>query len=86
MDEENKKFKQLLDDYYEWPTPYLYKFVLPRNKLTELELIFPFEELKVRPSSKGHYVSVSLIRLTKSSEEIIEIYRKVSQIEGTLIL
>lgn len=80
------EFKALLDDQYTWPSPYLFKFIVPKAQLSTLESIIDGNELKERPSKNGKYIAVSFSMMCRSSEEVLEMYAKVSSIPGILSL
>lgn len=81
--------KQLRDDT-QWPSPYLYKFIIPSNlsKIAEIEAIFDGTDavIKTRDSSKGTYTSVSIKVMMDSPEKVIEKYLEVSSVEGVISL
>ncbi len=78
------KLKELLDMEYSWPAEYKFKFIVPAEKLEELKTILGEEELVLRPSSNGKYVSVTVKMQLSSGGEVILIYDKVQSIEGIL--
>jgi hypothetical protein len=69
-----------------WPGPYLFKFIAPQEKLAELERLFEGEDYRLRPSSKGRYMSLSCELVMESSEAVIEIYEQATAIEGVMAL
>jgi putative lipoic acid-binding regulatory protein len=80
------KFKILLDENYSWPAEYTYRFVIPFTELSELERILAKEEVTVKPSQNGKYLSVVVKMEMNNSEEVISIYKKVSNIKGIISL
>jgi len=86
MGERLWKLKLVLDETVEFPTEYLFKFIVP---ISEIDLVLVhLEELEVeqRPSKNGNYVSVNAKKKFHTSEEIIIIYRKVSGVKGLIAL
>jgi len=79
-------FKEKLDDEHNWPTTYMFKFVVPSNKFSELKAIFPKEPLNVKSSKNGKYTSFTIKKYINSSDEVIEIYLKARKIEGLIAL
>ncbi|EQC46540.1 DUF493 family protein [Bacteriovorax sp. Seq25_V] len=80
------KLHSLLDDQYNWPDHYTFKFVGKdehRDQLTEVIGLAPTNE---RPSSSGKYISYSFQIKINASHEVIEIYKKVSVISGIITL
>jgi len=85
-DDELKKFKELLESQHDWPSKYHFKFIVPFDKLSEIEALFPKEELIKRASQKGNYVSVNLDIQLESADHVIAIYQKASNIKGLISL
>ena len=79
-------FRRMLDEYYDWPSPYTFKFIVPSVHLDELRLLLRGHDLKTRASSKGKYVSVSLSPVVDSSDAVLQLYSKVSRVEGLVAL
>ncbi|MEL6538078.1 MAG: DUF493 domain-containing protein [Bacteroidota bacterium] len=79
-------FKEKLDAVHTWPSVYTFKFIVPQDKLTQVEVLFPRHELKLKDSSKGKYVSVTAKMMASSSEEVVSIYQEASKIEGIIAL
>jgi len=88
MDYEQSRdeFKERLDQEHQWPTWYLFKFIVPRHLKEEVAALFPSEAVTVKSSSQGKYKSVSAKVMMKSSEEVMRIYEKAYQIDGVLAL
>ena len=94
QDKKTKEFygrllEQLRDDT-SWPSPYLYKFIVPASleKITEIEAAFDNMEARVetRDSSKGNSTSVSVSVTMESPEAVVEKYLAVSKVEGVISL
>lgn len=79
-------FRRLLDEQTEWPTEYLYKFIVPKEQLDKLKSVFGDAELVVRASTKGRYVSVTSRLRAVSADDVIHIYEKAGEIEGVISL
>jgi len=79
-------FKEKLDREHNWPTTYLFKFVVPSAKAEELKEIFVKESIQTKDSKSGKYVSFTIKKLINSSDEVIEIYIKAGEIEGLIAL
>ena len=88
--QENKqwwdRFQQLLDDGVEWPSEYVFKFIVPRDNLSEVEELFHLLPIKIRESSKGNYASVTASIEVHSSDEVIAMYTSAAKIEGIILL
>ena len=83
---DDSAFKKQLDDHYQWPSKYLFKFIVPSGREGQFEDIFPGEALKFRSSKGGKYISISGDVVMNSSEEVMDIYRKAYEIEGVISL
>ena len=81
-----QKFQELLDDQNVWPAEYLFKFIVPTDKLDEVRHVFGQVKLEERPSRRGKYTSVTARMLMHSSDEVIAIYTAVGRIEGVMSL
>lgn len=81
-----QKFRELLEESYQWPDYYEFKFII---KTDDKHLIigkltgFAIHET---PSKQGNYTSVSARKLMKSTEEVLEIYELMSTIKGVISL
>ena len=86
MGERLWKLKLVLDETVEFPTEYLFKFIVPH---TELHLVLiHLEEFEVehKLSSNGNYISVNAKKIFHKSEDIIVVYKKVGSIKGLIAL
>ena len=80
------KFKILLDEQYNWPAEYLFKFIIPKKEKDLLVQILLGHQIKTRPSKTGKYISVTSTKIFNSSDEVIEVYQKVQIIDGLMSL
>jgi len=78
-----EKLKKQLEESIEWPSEYLFKFILPSHQpsITKLKALFGEEDAKIktRSSSKGKYTSVSIRLSLDNPEQVIEKYKRVGQ-------
>lgn len=79
-------FKEKLDAETAFPSLYMFKFIVPSGKEDEIAALLPNNEMTLKSSSKGNYVSATIQAMMPSSDAIIEIYRKASNIEGVISL
>lgn len=83
---ENEKFKALLEESYQWPDYYEFKFIIKTdNKHLIIERLTGFR-IHETPSKMGNYTSVSARKLMASAEEVLEIYKLMSTIKGVISL
>ncbi len=85
-----KSLQQKLEDQFEWPTVYLFKFIVPADnkKIALVEDLFNSEtaEISIRTSKNGNFVSVSAKEMMLSPEKVIERYKEAAKIEGIISL
>lgn len=79
-------FKRLLDEQNDWPTPFMFKFIVPRAQLAALEKVLEGHELRTRKSRNGNYLAVTTTPVMESSDAVLRIYRAASEIEGIVSL
>jgi len=76
-------------DALEWPSVYLFKFIVPNDNEKMALVSALFDEnanISYHASSKGNYVSVSVKEVMLSGDSVIEIYEKAVKIEGIISL
>lgn len=81
-----EKLIALLDSQYNWPDHYMFKFIGTcdhKELLIEAVGHIPWEE---KPSSGGKYISYTFRVHVSDTNEVIEIYKKVSTITGIISL
>lgn len=92
MDKKTEEFyirlKEELSNTSEWPTEYLYKFIVPTDtkKIEEVENAFDNmgAVIKTTKSKTGKYTSVSINVNMNSPEDVVAKYIEVSTIEGII--
>jgi len=85
------KLEQRLQETSNWPSEYIFKFIMPTNqaKIDKISEIFNHTGavIKTKESSKGNYTSVSIRLNMKSPQAVIQKYKIVGyQIEGVISL
>mgnify|MGYP002004040905 CR=1 FL=1 len=77
-------------DKMSFPTLYLFKFIVKFDvkKIAQIEALFHSEtaQIRLKDSSKGTFVSISVKEVMLSSDEIITVYIKSSKINGVIAL
>ncbi|MBD3629188.1 DUF493 family protein [Cyclobacterium sp.] len=79
-------FKERLEDQNSFPALYMFKFIVPNGKESEIAALLPNNEMKVKTSSKGNYVSATIKAMMPDSQSIIDVYEKAAKIEGVISL
>ena len=88
--EKYEKLKSQLEEGFEWPTLYMFKFIVPADnqRLAQVENLFNTREssVRIRESSNGNYVSITAKEMMMSPERVIERYLEAEKIEGLIAL
>lgn len=79
-------FRDKLNQHYQWPTPYVFKFIVPSGKEPEVKSMFPLQNVTEKLSANGKYTSVTLQLNMGSAEEVIAIYEQATKIKGLIAL
>lgn len=83
------ELKELLDKQHNWPENFLFKFIYKSNPETEKSLKEIFTdgaEIEIKKSKKENYNSMSANYIAKSSDDVLNIYKKASEIKGVISL
>lgn len=83
------ELRKKLNDFNSWPTLYMFKFIVPsdNHRIALVESLFDDgAELKMQPSSKGKYTSITARVVMLDAEQVISIYQRASEIEGIISL
>ena len=86
MGVDKKAFKKKLEEVHTFPTLYMFKFIVPKEQLEKVEILFPKNDLIQKPSSGGKYISTTAQVMVSSSDQIIDIYERAQSIEGLIAL
>ncbi|MFB6257340.1 MAG: DUF493 family protein [Flavobacteriales bacterium] len=84
-EEQRQKLEKALD----WPNLYMFKFIVPakKKKVDQIRALFDEDaDIRMKRSSHGNYVSVTIKKLMFRPESILNIYQKTSNIEGLIPL
>lgn len=82
-----KLYKQLEQE--DWPRMYFFKFIAPSDSRTIALVTNLFEDennITLRPSRKGNYISISVKEVMMDADSVIEVYEKAAQIKGVISL
>jgi putative lipoic acid-binding regulatory protein len=80
------RLKERLDEHHSFPCPYVFKFIVPKAKIAEMEELLKGFEFTTRESRSGKYVSYTAELNMESSERVISIYRAAACIKGLIAL
>ncbi len=92
-DKREGKYSKLLaqlEEGFEWPTVYMFKFIVPAShkKLAKVENLFNSREaqISIRESRKGNFISVTAKEMMLSPQKVIDRYEQAEEIEGLIAL
>ena len=84
------KLKKSLLETTEFPTKYMYKFIIPSSeeKFKQIESIFDNmgAVINSKPSKTGKYTSLTIVVKLDSADEVITKYQEVSKVDGVISL
>jgi len=85
-----KKLKVSLTETTEFPTQYMFKFIIPTDevKFKTIEEIFDNlgAVINSKPSKTGKYTSLTILVKMENPDQIIEKYKEVAKVEGVISL
>jgi putative lipoic acid-binding regulatory protein len=85
-----KKLQWQLEDTTQFPSDYLFKFIVPTsdNQVEEVENLFNNKGavINTKKSKTGKYVSVSIVLHIENAATVIEYYQKAAKIKGIISL
>jgi len=79
-------FKARLDEVHDWPDSYTFKVVAPVAQVDRVLALMGDPEHSRRVSKNGTYVSLTVEFIAQGSDEVLELYRKVSVVDGVILL
>lgn len=90
MDQEkyNQLRKQLIDST-QWPTIYMFKFIIPNKdeKTEAIKTLFPKgTQFAFKTTKNMRYLSITIKIMMKDADAVIAIYEQAKHIEGLLAL
>lgn len=77
-----EKFKELLDEQVAFPDYYEFKFIVKTDKKSQVLDLLPEHQNHEKLSKNGKYTSISSKKIFNNADEIIEVYKLVSKVEG----
>ncbi len=87
--ETKDRLRSRLDQGHDWPSVYMFKFILEpdKDKLEAVLAIFPKESEVLRKySTGGKYVSITVKEVMLNADEVVQRYDRISEIEGVIVL
>jgi putative lipoic acid-binding regulatory protein len=86
MPDQYDSLKIKLEEESTFPMKYLFKFIVPKDKVQEVMPHFETADISTKKSKTGKYVSVSALVMAFSSDDIISKYKSLGNIEGMISL
>ena len=81
-----ERIKDLLNQNHDFPTEYMFKFIVPQHKEAEVRNIFPYENVRLNFSKRGKYISITVELYMESAEAVLQVYDAAYKIEGLIAL
>ena len=89
-DEFYRKLKDRLAETTQWPSNYLYKFIVPTDgdKIEQINRIFDNTGavIELKKSKKGKYTSISITVNRQNPDAVIAKYKEVGEVAGVISL
>ena len=89
-DSDFDRIKKSLDALHDWPTVYMFKFIVPSDnkKIALVEALFDSDTAQIRrkQSAKGNYTSLTVREVMTDADTVLDRYKKASEIEGLIAL
>jgi uncharacterized protein len=79
-------FRSSLDANYEWPALYPFKFIVPKEHTETVLALFADDPVRAKESSSGRFTAYTIEMHVHSSDEVIAIYQRVTQIPNVISL
>ena len=85
-----EKLRKDLENYQNWPSNYIFKFIIENKMDKKKELLSNFDlkscNLTTKESSNKKYLSITLIKHMNSADEVVDKYLNLSKIDGIISL
>jgi len=88
-EEELNRFKEKIEESINFPSVYMYKFIVESElrKIALVESLFDADaDIHIKESTNGRYTSITSKVVVVSIDEIMDIYKKASEIQGIIFL
>ncbi len=82
----SESFKKLLDEEYNFPCDYNFKFIIKTEFKDKIFKLIPEAKTHEKSSKNGKYTSITLTHFVKNSSEILYIYENASKMDGVISL
>ncbi|MCH7414034.1 DUF493 domain-containing protein [Belliella sp. R4-6] len=83
---DKEAFKEKLEAQMTFPALYMFKFIVPSGQEHKVAALLPNNDMELKNSSQGKYVSVTIRAMMASSDAVLDVYERASKIEGVIAL
>ncbi len=83
------RLREALNQEHNWPSVFMFKFVLPNDevRISKLKQVFgETASFTSRTSGKGNYISITVHEMMLDADSIFIRYTEASRIEGIISL
>lgn len=82
-----ENLKNLLEEQHSFPCEFMFKFIVPQHKTSEVKAIFEESAtFTTKDSSGGKYTSCTIHVHMESPDAIVNVYKQAAKIEGLISL
>lgn len=86
MSHDSQNFIDILNKQYEFPTKFNFKFIVPKDKISDFKGLFSSDKLSSKVSKKGNFTSFTIEKKVDSAQSIVDVYGLVSHLKGVISL
>ncbi|MPQ46182.1 DUF493 family protein [Marinifilum sp. N1E240] len=90
MDQDKyNRIKQQLFESTQWPSLYMFKFIVPNNedKINAVKNLFPEDtEFSYKTSKDIRFIGVTVKKIMNSADDVVEVYSRAQGIKGIMSL
>ena len=81
-----KEFKEKLESNHSFPGLYVFKFIVPNDRVEDVKSLGLIGQINSKSSSKGTYVSITINARVNTADEVVHIYERANEIKGLMAL
>lgn len=85
-DDKSEKFRDLLEQNYQWPDYYTFKFIVKAEDQDRVIQLLEGHEVQLKVSEKGNYISITSRLYVSTTDDVIAVYEAVALIPGVMSL
>jgi len=86
VDTSTSDFRKKLEEQHAFPIVYMFKFIVPFGKKSEVIDLLPEGKISYKTSKKGNYISITAELMMLESDHVIRIYEEAHKVEGLIAL